>query len=255
MRSTQIRSWTPALLVLGVLVLAWRVAAWMSPYAGDAGRPGSPTRLALAILGLLYLVCGVAAYLRHAGRSTRLFAFYGLASGLHWGGPIGAGRAAVEEALLLLYLTASSFLGQAFFAHLALVFAEPWQLEARRWIRATIYLPAALAATLSILVLATGGVALSPASAAYGALLVLPTLLSLFGVAVFVVRFVGATTGERASLGLVPVLGALVLAVAASSLSGLGLAPPQAPHALNLGYAPLPVAFLWALGKPAHRTP
>lgn len=128
----------------GAGVLLWRGAAYLWP-SSLVSVPGS-LRLPFALLGLLFLVCGVAAWLMRPSRWTAVFLLYGLGGGVHWGGAIGAPHAGLELSLFFAYLGLTA-LGDAALLHLALIYPGGGALA--RGLRVALYAPAALAVLLA----------------------------------------------------------------------------------------------------------
>lgn len=87
------------------LVVIWRAAAWSWPHPADSSP--LPAQRMLGLLGLWFVGWGSWAWRRRPAPVTRLFAAYCLLSGLHWGGPVGAGAPQARALLLGVYLLLS----------------------------------------------------------------------------------------------------------------------------------------------------
>jgi len=219
-------------------VIAWRVLA--VPFPHPAADDPAPARVAMGLLGLWFLTCGLWAQRRTGGRAATMFSLYCLTAALHWGGPIGVGRDRPEAWLLALYMVASSLLGQTLFLHLALAFPRPFRADGRRVPMALLYAPAL-----------AGGAALIPMllldpPSILASLPVLSLAGSLAGIAggiVWVVRLFRSPSGSR-PVGIVAALFAGTLAPPIT-----GLAEPALSSWMNLALAALPVAIAAALSR------
>ena len=76
----------------------------------------------LAVLGMLFVACGLLVFRKTPSRTSLLFAGFCLCSGLHWGGPLELSSAPLRTGFLLLYFVVSSVLGEVFFLRFALSF-------------------------------------------------------------------------------------------------------------------------------------
>lgn len=129
-------------------VLAWRVAAWRFPHPADTDP--EIVRLAMVPLGLWFLACGLWTWMKVRSYASLVFALYGIAGGIHWGGPVGLGPQPIQNVLLASYVLVGTALNQSLFLHLSLAFPlEP--ARARRIPTLIIvYLPAILGAGLLV---------------------------------------------------------------------------------------------------------
>jgi len=189
-------------------VLVWRVAAFVRPY--DTGRLGTlsdpaEVRLALAVMGLAYAAIGLYLHLRRPSASARSFAWYALATGLHWGGSVGAQHAGLNTTLLVFYLIASDLLATTFL----LRFAFELSGIRNRFLRGAAYLPVLLAALIGL-----GIVLLAEESAIAEALVGLLPLVFLASMVLSIVVLAVLVVGVVRPRPGTPSRGALLLFIA-----------------------------------------
>lgn len=220
-------------------VVLWRLAAFEWP-SSFVSLPGG-LRLPLALMGLAFLACGLAAWWWRPDRWTAVFLVYCLGGGVHWGGAVGAPHARALG-LFFLYLALTA-LGDAALLHLALIYPEGGPL-ARGW-RAALYAPAAVA-----LLLAPFAGALSEAllRTLAGALLLVANLFSLVAGVVFVVRLFTVDRALRRAARLPLIVAAMVVA-SVVALLGAGGALPGEPEGWNLVLVVIPICLAVALGS------
>ena len=104
--------------------------------------PGSIRAVMLggAAMGLVFLSCGWFAFLRVGHGASWLFALYGLAEFVHWGGYPSPGSESLQNAVwTVLFL--STMCAASLFLHFTLVFPEPWPSASSRKIRVALYGP------------------------------------------------------------------------------------------------------------------
>lgn len=99
-------------------VVAWRVAAFVSPH--PAFTDSQAVRVLSGAVGLVFLACGAWVALRASGSAARVFRRYALAGGVHWGGAATLGPEAADPRLLALYLVVGVALAASLFLH------RPW---------------------------------------------------------------------------------------------------------------------------------
>lgn len=219
-------------------VLLWRWAAWSFPH--EAVTDPAPVSRSLAFLGLWFVMCAIWVARRGEGHVTRLFAGYALASGAHWGGPIGVGSASAHNLQLALYVIVSTVLAQSLFLHLA------WAFRGNRVGRlgtALIYLPCALGLLLFVLLL------MQPTRQmwlqALFLLLPLGALYSLIAGGLWIRNWVVAEPGERRVAGFVAVIliGSWLPHAVVSTFGPVG----AYDGLFNLPMAAIPAVLGWAL--------
>lgn len=226
--------------VLGGIVLAFRVAAylWPSPFVVV------PDSLALPLnaLGLLFLGCGVWAWRAYPTGATRAFLVYGAGMGVHWGGTIASESPALETALLVFYVGATAAADGAWL-DLALRFPRG---EGR---------PARAAGAAYLLALATFlAVPIAPLLApralevGLGLVLAASFLIAIAGGITFLAKWHRASSAERGATGLTPIVGAFLIATVANLLGDAG-ALPGPPQAWGIPYALVPLALARALTR------
>ncbi len=78
------------LVLLAILVVAWRIVTGLGRFGineqGSANDVSISLGIALSLMGLLFVGCGLAAWFRMRTKASALFALYGVFYGLHWGG-------------------------------------------------------------------------------------------------------------------------------------------------------------------------
>lgn len=243
------------LLVGGGGVLLWRVVAALSPHPDF--DESLALRTTMALMGLLYVACGVWTFREARSDIAFVFALYGLATGLHWGGPLGVGQPRWDVPLLVFYLTFSSLAAQALELHLATAFPPSFWIARKRAILSLFYLPALLGAPVSVLLAAFGpeSPAGSELTGAFGLLLAVGGLAGIAGFLVWILRGFTTPADERYRWRLWWVLGAVLVAFVPGLAYVAGLELGPADGWINLGFAPLPLALAAALGRPRVSSP
>lgn len=126
----------------------WWLAAWIfpSPLNGDI----SPVREILALMGLLFLLCGAMISVRNQSPWASLFAIYTCSAAIHWAGPLGDNEGYQQLLLLAIYVLLGIALFASSFLHLALRFQSP---PLDRGKLAIVYAPVLLTILLALTVL------------------------------------------------------------------------------------------------------
>lgn len=226
--------------LLALPVVAWRVLAYRTPDSLVIIAEG--LAVPIAGLGLLYLICGLVAYLMRPGTATFLFYLHGLGAAVHWGGSIGSSSRGLELALFFIYL-AASLLGEAALLHLALVYGSDG--KPRGFVMTLLYAPAVLATLAAPLAPALPASALEPIA---GIFLLVATLFGIGAGVIFIVRLVRADAATRRRDGLGIIVGVMVVSTAIELLGSGGVLPGP-DDAYNLAYALIPVGMLIALTR------
>lgn len=219
-------------------VLLWRVVAFRWPSSFVSVPDG--LRLPLALLGVVFLACGIWAWWARPGRWTTIFLLYGLGGGVHWGGAIGAPQAVLELSLFFAYL-AMTALADAALLHLALIYPRGGPL-ARRW-RIALYAPAAIALFLAVI---AGFVPQTVLQTIAGVLLLVANLFSLGAGVVFLVRLFSVDPATRRAARL-PLIAAGMVIGSLLALLGAGGVLPGQPEAWNLVLGVIPISLTIAL--------
>lgn len=227
-------------------VLLWRLAAfrWPSPFVS---LPDG-LRLPMALLGFLFLACGVGAWWARPDRWTAAFLLYGLGGGVHWGGSIGSRGETLELSLFFVYL-AFTALADASLLHLALIYPGGGPL-AWGW-RAALYAPAAYALLFAGI---AGFMPQTILRTAAGVLLLVANLLSLVAGIVFLIRLFTADRDTRRAARLPLIVTAMVIG-SVVALLGAGGALPGDPEAWNLALGVIPISLAVALVSRDRMTP
>lgn len=221
------------------------------PPAGYTGRS-----LVMAVIGLVFLLSGIAAYVRAPSTTTFLFAVVGLGFGLSMlPGPYiqaPAQRTFVSFAAFLALLA-----GFAALLHLMLVFPSRKVVITRRWARQLLYFPVAVVLLVGIPVVLAG-----PSTARPGVALAILNGIVMLGYAVFSVAalvdsYVRATPMDRRSQGLHVLLAGLILGllpIGASVLAGMFVRVDLLPGGdyIYLTLVLIPVSIALALVKSAR---
>lgn len=233
------------LLWAGVLLaVAWRVLAFVYPHPAATDPP--LVQRATALMGLWFLACGLVAFRRAPGRASWLFAWYGVAACLHWGGPLGLGSEAARNLLLAFYIVASSALAQSLFLHVALAFEPPREAAESRGFLTLIYAPVLVGVLLLVALL------VQPSNSSIletlPILILTATLCSVAGAGVWIARFLKAKREERRARRLGLVVAAIVVGWLPYLLVSSGLSPwPGYEGLFNLPMALEPTAVALAL--------
>ena len=106
----------------GLAVVAWKVGALLLLASSTDGEGPRVVQVLLAVVGLVYVACGLLVLRKRNTFDALLFAGFCLCAGLHWGGPLELLPGELRTALLLFYLLVSSFLSETLFLHFALRF-------------------------------------------------------------------------------------------------------------------------------------
>jgi len=224
--------------ILAVVVLIFRVAAWLNPSA-STGITGSAANY-LNALGVLFLACGLWAWLARPSILTRVFLAYCAGMALHWGGAIRAGNAEVETALLVFYAAATATADGAF---LDLSLRYP-RARCRPGLRTAAFY---ILAVLTLLAVPIPFFLPGPAVATgLSIVFMLAFGMSIVAGLVFMVKWIRTSHGERREALLTPVVGALISASLIDLLGEIGILPGK-PDAWKLVYGTIPLVFAWAL--------
>lgn len=235
-------------LLLAVLgVLAWRVLGLFFPHTADTDPEG--IRRLLALLGLWFTGWGLWTYRQARDLPSLLFACYGIAAGIHWGGPIGIGPEAVQNLLLAVYVVVSTALAQSLFLHLALSFPPPYGRSRARTTLGAIYLPPALAVALLIVL------AFRPEDGnllkSFFLFFPVGALYSFVGAGIWIHRLIAADPPTRRARRLPMVVAALLIGWLPHAAASSGLVPADELQGLfNFGFAVIPPALAFALARP-----
>ena len=222
------------------LVLLWRIAAsqWPSSFV----RISEDLRLPMALMGMLFLICGLLAWWIRPGRWSTIFLFYGMAGGVHWGGAIGSTDARIELSLFFGYVAVTALMDAALL-HLALVFPSGRSI-ARSWLT-LLYFPAGVGL---ICVPIAGLVSQTTLQTVAGILLLLANILSVAAGLLFLIHLFRANSSTCRAAHL-PLIGTSM--VITSTLALLGEVLPGHAEAWNLTLALIPVCLAFALVSPA----
>ena len=225
---------------LCAIVLAFRVGAWLRPSEFVVIPPSFA--LPLNALGVLYMACGVWAWLSRPSHLTRIFLITALGGGIHWGGSIAAGNAQLEIAFLAFYIAVTA-IGDGAFLDFALRYADT---SPRRGFRAWGLYVLGLVTFIAIPI--TPFLPSTTIEALLGAIIMLAFAMSIIGGVVFIVKWFRASGETRRELFLSPIVAALVLSTAVDLVAEQGILPGPA-EAWTLGYALVPVTMALALTR------
>lgn len=166
-------------------VVLWRVVALALIFR--TGADGAPlVQSSLTVAGLVFLVCGIVVLHRVPGEPGRLFAWFCICGGLHWGGPLELPDGSLRTALLFFYLLISGILGAVLLLHFALVFPVRSSIAGRRRAVVLLYAPVVFAALLAVARLALPPASELRSAAQVGFLAIHTVATNLFGAAVLV---------------------------------------------------------------------
>ena len=163
MSSGSRRGVTTILVILGLIVIAWRLVAMAGYFDIDAAPASTPATTffmtALGLMGLLFIAAGFVAWFHARTLIAALFALYGIFYGMHWGGVIFAQDVWLENSYRLVHLVLSGILSQAFLLHFTLAFFAGEYLRRRRFFVAVLYAPAAfsIVSTLVMMIMEKSG--------------------------------------------------------------------------------------------------
>lgn len=228
------------LILLGALVGTIHVAAFFTP-SRFVPVPDA-MRLPLSALGLLFLGCGMWAWLVRPSRVTRAFLIYCAGMSIHWGGTLGASSQAVATTLLVVYAAATAA-GDGALLDLALRFPNDGARPARA---ASAVYSVALATVLAAPVAPFAPQ--TAIAAGLGLVLMASFLISIAAAVVFIAKWFRATANDRRELGLSAIVAAFLTAGVANLL-GEGGALPGPPQAWALSYALVPSTLAWVLTR------
>lgn len=246
-------------IAASILVVALRIAVGLRDVASIGVEPGNEValRVALGVMGLGYLACGLVAFWRARSTASALFTLHGMCQAIHWGGPVRVSSDTSQLAIWFLYFTVS-MLGISALLHFTLLFPRRWTIASRKSTRLFLYLPVVLAAVLG------ASRMMLPSSSAVGDALqssffileaVQVNLYDLLALIVIVVRFARASRQERhmsslgvmlagAVIGPLPYLVAMLIQSLAPGITipgGLGLQP------YTLFFILTPLAFTYSI--------
>lgn len=230
-----------AIVVLfAATVLLFRVSAWLNPSSFVVIPPS--LGLPLNGLGVLYLVCGVWAWLSNPSYLTRVFLVVGIGGGIHWGGTIASGNPELGIAFLVFYAAVTA-IGDAAFLDLSLRYPRATRWRGRRVL--SLYL-------LGLLTLITVPIApflpRNVVEAGLGFVITLAFLMSIVGGIVFLMKWFRATREERRVHFLTPIVAVLVVSSGFDFMAEAGVLPGQ-PEAWTLMYGLEPLVLAWAVTR------
>ena len=234
-------------LLAATFGIAWRIAVLAYPHPDF--EESFALRLAMAAMGLLFVGCGLWAWRRAPSNASWVFALYGAATGMHWGGPLGFGIERADVPLLVLYFAISSLAAQTLELHLAFAFPPSFRAIGQSAVRVALYVPTALAVlgTLALTVFGHSGTVGSTVLGVVEPLLVLGTFTGLAGLAVWIARRFTTAPAERARWRLHWVLAAIAVALVPGAVYLAGVSVGPLEGWINLGFIPLPLALAAAL--------
>ncbi len=219
-------------------VIFWRVVAYWSPSPFIA-TPDS-LRLPFALLGLLFLACGVWTWLLQPDRFSHVFLVYSMGTAVHWGGAIGTSHRGPDLTLFFLYLGLSA-VGSAALLHLACIYPRSGSL-ARGWL-AAFYAPAAAALMLA------GPAGRAPEAvigAAVGGVLIATEVLAIGAGVIFLWRLLTSDALTRRSARLTLIFLGLAAPFLVTLMAAGGFLPGE-PEAWNLVLGVIPICLALAL--------
>ena len=224
-------------------VAIWKVAALLLVLQADSSEDSLVVKVLLAVLGMVFVACGLLVFWKTRSQQSLLFAAFCLCSGLHWGGPLELSSAPLRTGFLLLFLVVSSVLGEVFFLRLALSFPRQSRLANRRSLLWFLYAPPIVATVLAAIYLVAPSESSLHEATQQSFLLLVSVAGNLFAVIAFAF-FVshlfraGLTGTQKMYVGLM-VIGMLTawLPYLVAENAGVDMAP------WTLTFAALPVAF------------
>lgn len=226
------------LIVATTGVLLWRAAALRWPSSLVSIPDG--LRLPIALLGVLFLLCGFVAWKLRPGRFTTLLLLYGVGAGVHWGGTIGVSNSGLELSLLFVYLGFSA-LAEAAFLHLALIYPIGGSIARGGLI--VLYAPATIAWLVAAIAWAAPTTFLGGVSAV---VLLTANLFSVLAAVVLLIRLVRADQTMRRAARLPLVVASVWTAGILAELGARSVLPGQ-PEAWNLLLGAIPICLVFAL--------
>ncbi len=235
------RSWVVTAVAVVVL---WRVAtlAWPSSLVTIP----DPIRLPIALLGVLFLICGVWTWWIRPGRWSAIFLVSALGSGVHWGGTIGSAYTGLELSLFFIYL-AFTTLGEAGLLHLALIFPREKTLGPST--RIALYAVTALAALVAPLAGLLPKTILEPM---VGLILMFANLVGLSAGLLFLVSLFRVDSATRRATRLPLIVTSMLVATIVATLGAEGILLQQS-DAWNLVHGLFPISLAIALVSLPHR--
>ena len=229
------RSWVVAPVLV---VLLWRIAALVWP--SSLVIIPEELQLPLALLGVLFLACGVWAWWVRPGRWTAIFLIYAIGAGVHWGGTVGPTQAGLELSIFFVYL-AFSVLGEAGLLHLALTFPRGRSLE--RGKKFAVY----SVAVLTLLVAPFAGLlSKTVLEQMAGVILIFANLFSLVAGLLFLVSLFRVDSSTRRAARLPLIVTTMVVTTIIATLGAEGVLLEQS-DAWNLAYGLVPISLAIAL--------
>jgi len=256
-----VRRVTRTLILFGVLVIIWRVVTGLGRLSigapGGASGGSMTLGLALGLMGLLFVLCGLAAWFRMRTAAAALFAFYGVFYGLHWGGVIYAEDAWFDNAFRLLHLVLSGILSQAFLFHFALLYTQAKAILDRRLSIYILYAPAAVVVLVMLVTILLQGNATVLAELE-GWLQLSETIFTnvyfLFAALAIWAGWWRTDRESRRETGISLAAGGLLVSISPYLASIIGNAAAPAPWIYQFGAAPytlffsfIPITFLIAM--------
>ena len=130
-------------------VVLWRVAALVLVYQQDGIDDSWVIKTLLAILGVVFVACGLLVFWRIPSRASLLFAGFCICSGLHWGGPLDLPPGQLRTGLILFYILVSGFLGSTFLLQFTLCFPQKYRVADKRNLIRSLYAPVVVATVLA----------------------------------------------------------------------------------------------------------
>lgn len=221
-----------------IVVVVWRVAALAWP--SSLVIISEPIRLPLALLGVLFLLCGVLTWRIRPGRWSAIFCVFAVGSGVHWGGTIGSAHTELELSLFFIYL-AFSTLGETALLHLALIFPREKILGPST--RIALYAIAALAALVAPLAGLLPKTILEPMA---GLILMFANLFGLLAGLLFIVSLFRVDPATRRAARLLLIVISMVVSTIMATLGTEGILLNQS-DAWNLVYGLIPISLAIAL--------
>jgi hypothetical protein len=232
----------------GLMVAGWKVVSLMLASSGSGTSPGlDAVKVLLAVVGLIFVGCGLVVLRRKPGRDTMLFAGFCLCAGLHWGGPLELPAGDLRTGLLFFYLLISSLLGEALFLHFALSFPRETRAAGSKVVRALLYGPVVGGIVLAVLAVRASEASAVQVASQNGFLVLHTVVSNLFPALVLVLYVIhllrqGLPRAEKPFVGLM-VIGMLV----AWSPYLVASAAGWETDSWNLAMVALPIAFAIAI--------
>jgi hypothetical protein len=241
-------TWATGLWSAASGVAIWRVIALLLSYLNaDAMADSLVVKALLAGVGLVFVVCGLLVAWKRPTEATRLFAWFCICSGLHWGGPLDLESGQLRTALILFYVLVSSLLGATLLLQFALCFPKKSRLAVKKSFVRFLYAPLVLATVLAAVYLVSPAESTLHTSAESLFMLLHVIVSNLFSVAAlallvsFIFR-VGLTGVQKRYVGLM-VGGMLTAWVPYLVASAVGVETDP----WNLTVVALPVSFAIAI--------